>query len=446
MVLHVTAYVSLFRSTAMGYGYPTYLEPGQVDFALLGAMNYVVAAFGILYVAVDAPFVAKALLHSPVVLAFGAVLLLTVAGSEDPLLSLRSFFVVLVVTLPALAIAARFGVDHAFEVVRRFCVFAVFLNLAYSLAFPHYAFQGGLSGFLRGMFSHKNAFGPFMAIAFVIVLPGWRGLDLRHLRMKELANAAACAIALVFVALSRSASAWVMIAAFPGLYVGCRLILSIRNSYYRASTWLISVVSVSVAALLTYIFLFQTLLLQLGRDETLTNRTKIWAALLDLVKDKPWLGHGFGLFSRPEAFARYWGEFGWEATSTHSTYIELLLNIGYIPVAVLALIVVRNLWISVVHCDEAPRRVMVRRQVIIVLVLISGVSEASRLMGGSFFWLVFVTCLFVSFKGVKPSVRARAAGTFYELRENRLRHARAGVPSVGRAHHVRELDGRRRSN
>jgi len=395
ILLYLASYVTLFRSTAMGYGYTTYVDFGQMDYALLGALNYVVAALVALYIVFDGPFVARKLLHSPSLLLFAALLLVTVVGSDDPMVSLRSFGVMLIITAPILALPARFGPASTFDVLRNFCSFAIILNLAYAIIFPQYAFQGGLNGILRGMFIHKNAFGTFMAVALVFALPKWRGLHLRSLQIKELVHAAACVIALLFLVLSRSASAWVMVAVFPCLYIGLRLILSIRNVYHRAAAWLFAVISTAFAVSFAYLFLFEELLLQLGRDATLTNRTKIWGSLFHLASDRPWLGHGFGIFSRPEAFAMYWGEFGWDATSTHNSYLELLLNIGYIPLAALAVIMARSMWSEVVGIRGDPRPDQLKRQVIVVLVLISALTEAYRLLGGTFFWLAFVVCLFV---------------------------------------------------
>jgi len=60
----------------------------------------------------------------------------------------------------------------------------------------------------------------------------------------------------------------------------------------------------------------------LGRDETLTGRSDIWAYLVPYVMDRPILGHGFGGF---------WTDAIREATSSHAHngYLDMILNLGF---------------------------------------------------------------------------------------------------------------------
>ena len=60
----------------------------------------------------------------------------------------------------------------------------------------------------------------------------------------------------------------------------------------------------------------------LGRDETLTGRTKTWAELVPVVKSEPLLGFGFGSFwttSRREFY---------EMSNAHNGYLDTLLDLG----------------------------------------------------------------------------------------------------------------------
>lgn len=59
----------------------------------------------------------------------------------------------------------------------------------------------------------------------------------------------------------------------------------------------------------------------MGRSETLTGRTDIWAYLVPLAEEKLFLGHGFGGF---------WTDEIREKTSSHAHngYLDLILNIG----------------------------------------------------------------------------------------------------------------------
>ena len=209
-LLIVASDVAYFRSSAMGYGYPSYQDQlGDADLRTLAVLNYCLAAMGAVYLVLDGPFLMRAMIRSPAILFGFLLILITFIVSDDPLYSTRAFLTVFFITLPVVAFGARFGVEHALDHFRRFCIAAIFLNLAYTAAFPHFAIMGGDAGF-RGMFSHKNQFGPFMAIAFVILFPSGK-----RSAVDNLVATGACLIAFAFVAVSRSASAWVMLMAAP---------------------------------------------------------------------------------------------------------------------------------------------------------------------------------------------------------------------------------------
>ena len=62
----------------------------------------------------------------------------------------------------------------------------------------------------------------------------------------------------------------------------------------------------------------------LGRDETLTGRTEIWAELLPVVIQNPFLGSGFGAFWTPKAIDLY------RIGEAHNGYLEVLLELGFV--------------------------------------------------------------------------------------------------------------------
>jgi exopolysaccharide production protein ExoQ len=395
LLLTLVVYLALFRSTGINYGYQSYYATStQLESGFTTALGYVVATLVIIYVVLDAAFILPWLLNSPTLLLCSGLLLITVIGSEEPLLSLKLFVTFAVMTFPVLAMVRRLGPQQAFDTLRKFCAFAVILNLIYSVAFPNYAFQGGVGGILRGMFKDKNTFGTFMVIAFIVTFPGSRDFFAKNFKIEGIIYMAAATIALGLALLSKSASVVIMLAACPVLCLVLWLILSLRNPHLASAAWLITVIAALFGILSAYVFYFEDLLAQLGRNATLSNRTRIWTALLRLVPDHPWLGHGFGVFSQPERFSRYWSEFGWEANSAHSSYIEQLLNLGYFPLAILALLLIKSVWTGVLNSSGHASLEDIKRQTLVIMILITGVTEASRFMGGSFFWLAFVICLF----------------------------------------------------
>jgi O-antigen ligase len=388
-LLAIASYIALFRSTSMGYGYPSYQDQlGEADYGMLAVLNYCLAGLGAIYILLDGPFLLQTVMRAPIII-FGVFLLaITIVASEDPVYSARSFMTVFFITLPIVAFTSRFRIDRTLDLVRRFCVAAILANLLYTAAFPQFAIMGGDAGF-RGMFAHKNVFGPFMAISFVILLPSWKRLDIN-----SFIAFAACIIAFVFVLLSRSASAWTMLLAAPILYFGLRLILFSRSRVTRfLATAASAIIALAVIAV-SYAYLSDAFLSALGRDATLTGRTKMWAVLMDVTWEAPYFGHGFGIFSRPSEFTQFWQEFGWNAGSTHSSYIETLLNIGYGASAFWAVSLLGAVWKNLVNHRGNWSTNLAKQQIVAVMVLLSAFSQASHFFSGTFFWLSLLISLF----------------------------------------------------
>jgi O-antigen ligase len=60
-----------------------------------------------------------------------------------------------------------------------------------------------------------------------------------------------------------------------------------------------------------------------GRNETLTDRTGIWAFLVPYAKEKPILGHGFGGFWTDEMRSQ-------TSSHAHNGYLDTILNMGFL--------------------------------------------------------------------------------------------------------------------
>jgi len=65
----------------------------------------------------------------------------------------------------------------------------------------------------------------------------------------------------------------------------------------------------------------------LGRDDTLTGRTEVWAAVLPATKQQPLLGYGFGSFWTDARREFY------EIPTAHNGYLDILLELGVVGLA-----------------------------------------------------------------------------------------------------------------
>jgi len=66
---------------------------------------------------------------------------------------------------------------------------------------------------------------------------------------------------------------------------------------------------------------------QLGRDDTLTGRTDVWAAVLPAMEREPMLGYGFGSFWTDTRRRFY------EISDAHNGYLDISLDLGAVGLA-----------------------------------------------------------------------------------------------------------------
>jgi O-antigen ligase len=77
----------------------------------------------------------------------------------------------------------------------------------------------------------------------------------------------------------------------------------------------------------------------MGRNPTLTDRTEVWGVLLTLVTN-PILGTGFESYWLGPRLEKMWSLYWWHPNEAHNGYIEIYLNLGWLGVALLAMIIV----------------------------------------------------------------------------------------------------------
>ena len=76
----------------------------------------------------------------------------------------------------------------------------------------------------------------------------------------------------------------------------------------------------------------------MGRNvSTLTDRTDVWRLALSLTTN-PLLGTGFESFWLGSRLEKIWGVFAWGPAEAHNGYLEIYLNLGWLGVALLAVV------------------------------------------------------------------------------------------------------------
>ena len=180
-----------------------------------------------------------------------------------------------------------------------------------------YASLGVLLGCYFGLFLTRSRIARVLAIGVVLLSAAL--LTMSHSATSMLATPAAVALVIAIAGLEAFSPTHRKIFFLAGSVLACAAVLAALN---------VGAVDMVLGAF--------------GKDTTLTGRTYLWQQGLDASASAPWLGVGYQAywvqgFSEAE---RLWNEF-YIASRTgfhfHNTYIEALVELGYVGTAAIVL-------------------------------------------------------------------------------------------------------------
>lgn len=264
---------------------------------------------------------------TPLAILTAAYLVLAIASplwSEDPAITIRKVVVLTMLLAAAAALAQRWNLDKLTDAAVVLCTGVVVLGLAAEISLD--AFRPLVASYrFRGVL-HPNAMGTICAILAVAALAkSIRG------SVRRGAYLSIAVIAAVLMVLTKSRG------ALSGFVVptGILVISELRR---RGVQFFVLGIGVLAAISLLFIpWIFEKLVpaFALGRPEapdirTLTGRTYLWADLLGYAHQHPWLGFGYRTFWNPRHILELARSEGWYIGSSHSSYVDSLLSLGWI--------------------------------------------------------------------------------------------------------------------
>lgn len=270
------------------------------------------------------------------IVAFLGYATLSVTWADDFDLVLRRVIVLALYCVAAFGVAQRFSnqdlILFAFVIGVLAAVLGLFGEIAsgtFTPWFPEYRFYGIM---------HANTLGGILAI-FVL-----SALTLARIMPRGrffFIVAALLGFGLLVMTKSRGAAAAAVIAIWLFALLGARS--------KRKVVWL-SVLGLCLAVPLFGLILGDQLdnmarsTVLMGRDaaspETLTGRLPLWGYLIDrYVGERPFFGHGFNGFWTPQHVLNVSDSQDWLILTAHSGYVSLLLELGVLGLALVAIIV-----------------------------------------------------------------------------------------------------------
>ena len=314
------------------------------------------------------------------------ILLLALASTQwslVPDVTIRRAVALIFTSLFGFYLAARFSWRGLLELVAAVFVILALGSYLASLAVPSLGVHDDLhAGAWRGLWVQKNALGGTMVRGVLACLCAAALAPQR--RVWWWAAALLCA-GLVIASTSTT--------ALLGLFVvvaGLMALAVVRKGGLGAvaMVWLVLLGLVAVGAV--FAVAPEAFFEVVGKDATLTGRTDIWTSLLRAAAERPLLGYGYSGFWSAEQGPAAWvrAEVEWDVPSAHNGWLDTLIQLGWVGVAVLSLHFVVNLLAAGWRTWKGPE-VYWALPSTLVLALFS-VSESAFLEQNSMTWVLYV--------------------------------------------------------
>jgi O-antigen ligase len=257
---------------------------------------------------------------------------------------------------------------------------------------PRYGIDSGRldpdnAGAWQGVFAQKNMLGSSVAVAAAAAL-GLRPLNSidRLWRWTLFILVAICTV------MSQSRETWLTIAC---LLVFSFLMRILRSLEPRSR---LPVIVFAFSALLLVVVLvslnLDAVLHLLNRNRTASGRTDIWLSSWSLFLKHKWLGYGiYGLWHTREAWSVV-VRAGWDVTSAHNNYLEVLLDYGivgfiiYLPIILWSFLYMLR---ALLNYDLRNLQVLIY---VMIVILVLSFSQSIIMMtpGLGFVLLIYGVC------------------------------------------------------
>lgn len=258
-------------------------------------------------------------------------LLLVIAGASTvwsvaPDQTLRREVALVFTTLGGVVLGARWRWPTLIEVVATAFAVLALVSLFAGAFMPSLGrMQDLFPGSWRGLWAEKNTFGGMMVFALLAFAAA---ALLRPKRAILWWGMATLSVALILLSTSKTS----LVALVLGVAaLGFVLLVRRGGAIAVVATYLAVIGGAGLA--IAIVFAPEAFLNVLGKDATLTGRTKIWAAVIRLIQQQPWLGYGYGAVWSDQTgrgpLAWIIKLAGYKPEHAHNGWLEQWLGMGF---------------------------------------------------------------------------------------------------------------------
>jgi O-antigen ligase len=334
------------------------------------------------------------------------IAIVSILWSAEPSGTMRRSVALVGTTSFGVYLATRYGTGELLRLLAWALGISALLSLVFALALPSYGiFIDDRGAAWQGVYVHKNYLGRVMALGAVIFL--LIALDARSYRWIAWAG---CGLSVILLSLSNSFAAMaslLMVLLLSPLYRALRW-----NYFLAMPSFMVAIVA---GGIVTTLFVTNTanVLTELGRDPTLTGRTDVWGAVVEAIRQRPWLGYGYGGFWLGWAgeSARVALQAGFMPGHAHNGFLNLWLELGLLGVSVFVLAFSLTLLRAVAQARSTKTVEGFWPLVFLTFFVLYNLTESSLLGHNDIFWILYVAVALSTFTKDTKTGAAPRAGT-----------------------------------
>ncbi|HBE18537.1 MAG TPA: O-antigen polymerase [Cyanobacteria bacterium UBA11149] len=381
-VLDIPSYNSLSDGVAKGAAGA--IASGSPFEPLTKLLRYGIYLATILLIIARFKSVVRPAMRDPFLWALVGLALMSFIWSDFPDISRKEGFLTLLITLFGLYLASRYTLNEQLRIVAWTTGIAVVFSLLYTLALPGWGIEQGIhAGAWRGPLVQKNLFARLMAICGLPLLLStnkthkyryiiWTifGLAVMQLLFSDSKTALVAFLTLIILLPFYQALGWANSTTIP-------ILITIVLLGASGGTWLISN--------------WESFLTGLGRDTTLTGRTDIWAAVIDKIREQPWLGYGYKAFWQAGGGQDYvWYVFRFAIFTAHNGYIDLTAQLGLLGLSCFVLSFITAYMRALAWIRLGKTSEWLWPITYLTFIFMYNQSESTNIETNSFFWILYV--------------------------------------------------------
>lgn len=271
---------------------------------------------------------------------FIGLMLVSIVWSNMPYISFKRWIRELTAVLMAFIIATEREPNQAIESIFRRTLYVL---IPFSVLLIKYFPDLGLfyvhhEGFQMwtGVTMHKNALGRLCLICMFFLIWSfirrWRGHSVSVNRYQTMAEVFIFLLILWLLNGGETSSSATAIYSLTAGIIMLMILLWMKKSQIKIGLpplmFIVAfIIGFGIATVIAGGSTMSQFTSTLGRSETLTGRTDIWAAILPIAMQSPILGHGFGGFWTPEVSEKIF-----QISESHNGYLEIILELGFVGI------------------------------------------------------------------------------------------------------------------